>query len=314
MNQSPLKNNLSNFNNNNNNINDNNNQKYLNQNQNIDYANENKHDNLRNSNDYSNLNLQNSNNSSPFKNRNLNKYHEEKKDYNNNSNLNLSNNENGNGNGFGNSSGFGNLNPNPNPNSNSNTNSFYKNESNKKNTFGAYENIGDKNNNNQNEINENDSVYYNNNNRDSKKELRYLQETKSSRNLKRVFSGVDRNVQISRKSLQEIEEEQIKKKNAADKCLSLYENGKIKNEVNRLLAEKNQKIKEDMELKECTFFPKTNFNERFMGDKNVNNQVMKKLESNFFDRISSWQQKKEKKYNLNKILSYLIHILYLLFN
>lgn len=190
-------------------------------------------------------------------------------------------------------------------NYNNNSNS---NDSNKKNTFGqtrthdqewaAYKKnpMGQMQNQNQNEYYENENINGSNfNNNKDKKEIRYLQETKSSRNLKRVFSGlVDRNIQNPRKSLEEIEEDQKKKKNAAEKCLSLYENGKIKNEVNRLLAEKNQKIKEDMELKECTFFPKTNMNEK-IGDKNVNNQVMKKLESNFFDRISSWQQKKEKK-------------------
>ena len=218
------------------------------------------YDNERNPNEYSNLHNSNnqhySNNNSAIKNRN--DYSEEKKDY----------------------SNFG----------GGNSQSFYKND-NKKGTFGAYEKRKV-----QNEINE--EINYNNNNdnyKGSKKDLRYLQETQSSRNLKRVYSGVDRSTITPRKSLEEIEEEQKKKKNAAEKCFSLYENGKIKNEVNRLLAEKNQKIKEEMELKECTFFPKTNFNERFVGDKNVNNQMMKKLESNFYDRIISWQQKKEKK-------------------
>ena len=154
--------------------------------------------------------------------------------------------------------------------------------------LGAYEKS-----NMQNEINE--SVNYNDNydmERGDKKDLRYLQETKSSRMSKRVFSGI---MPTSKKSLEEIEENQKKKKSAAEKCFSLYENGKIKNEVNRLLAEKNSKIKQEMEMKDCTFFPKTNFNEGFNGDKNVNNQMMKKLESNFYDRITNWQQKKEKK-------------------
>jgi hypothetical protein len=291
MDQNPFKNNPQNFSNNIQKVNENienqsqneqflNSQRYQYQNHYQAQIRDNRNENERNSNDYSNF--QNSN-TSPFKNRN--KYQEEKKDGN------IFGLGNSNGNGYGISAG------------NSNSNSFYKNESNKKNTFGAgrnefgdtgaYENLKEKNKM-QNEINEFESIN-NINNRDSKKDLRYLQETQSSRNLKRIYSGVDRNIQTPRKSLQEIEEEHKKKKNAVDKCLSLYENGKIKNEVNRLLAEKNMKIKEEIELKECTFFPKTNFNDRFNGDKNVNNQVMKKLESNFFDRISSWQQKKEKK-------------------
>jgi len=196
---------------------------------------------------------------------------------------------------------------NNNSNSGGNYVSFYKNEnenqkekenenmSNRKNPYGAYEKIRIQN----NDINESINNNNNNNNIDKsgKKEIRYLQETKSSRNLKRIFSNYDKlkNNQIPQKSLFEINEEQKKKKNATEKCLSLYENGKIKNEVNRLLAEKNKKIKQEMELKECTFFPKTNLNDRFIADKNVNNQIMKKLESNFFDRITSWQQKREKK-------------------
>lgn len=180
-----------------------------------------------------------------------------------------------------------------------NSESFYRNDSQKRGTFGvnnnemsglgAYEKSKI-----QNEQ-PNESINYDN--KSSKKELRYLQETQSSRNLKRVFSGLmEKNIQTPKKSIEEIEEEQKKKRNAAEKCFSLYEGGKIKNEVNRLLAEKNQKIKEEMELKECTFMPKTNFNDRFNGgDKNVNNQMLKKLESNFYDRIISWQQKREKK-------------------
>ena len=257
---SSLKNNLPNFNNNNNEENENEHFSY-----NPKYQNEQNKglsiDEERNPNDYSNI-------SNAVKNNNRNEYPEENKDNNN----------------FGNSQ-----------------EEYYRNDSpQKRGTFGvnssdvlglgAYEK--------QNEIN-NESIYKNNNNnnnKESKKDLRYLQETQSSRNLKRVFSGlVEKSLTPVRKSLEEIDEDNLKKKNAAEKCFSLYENGKIKNEVNRLLAEKNQKIKQEMELKDCTFHPKTNFNDRFVGDKNVNNQMMKKLESNFYDRITSWQQKKEKK-------------------
>jgi hypothetical protein len=277
MDQSSLKSNLPNFNNNGtsniqNDDNENNHFSYNPKYQNMQQQGEpNRGSSLeydRNSNEHSNLeysaNQNYSNNSSAVKNKNY--YQEEKKDINN----------------YGDSK------------------SFNRNDSNKEGTFGksvigglgAYEKS-----NMQNEMND-DSMNYNDNydaEKGSKKDLRYLQETQSSRNLKRISGGNDRNMQIPKKSLEEIEEDQTKKKNAAEKCFSLFENGKIKNEVNRLLAEKNQKIKQEMELKECTFFPKTNFNERFTGDKNTNNQMSKKLESNFYDRITNWQQKKEKK-------------------
>lgn len=98
-----------------------------------------------------------------------------------------------------------------------------------------------------------------------------------------------------KKSQQEMEFDMKKKRAAVEKCFNLYENGKIKNEVSKLLAQKNEEIKKQNELRECTFFPKTNFSERNFGDKNINNQMLKKLESNFYERIINWQQKKEKK-------------------
>jgi hypothetical protein len=120
-------------------------------------------------------------------------------------------------------------------------------------------------------------------------------ETLSSKNLKRIYNSIERDDATPKKTKEELEVEMRKKKSAAEKCYSLYENGKIKNEINRLLAQKNDEIKRQTELKECTFFPKTNFKEKLIGDKNSNNQMLKKLDSNFYDRIVSWQQKKEKK-------------------
>jgi hypothetical protein len=250
-----------------------------------------------NSDNYTNLNLQCSNNNSPIKIRNNNNYN------NNNLNNNISNNNNKEE-----KKDFNNM-----VISGGNFESFYKNEKNDKNifglrknefsAFGAYEKIKI-----QNDVNESMNNNKNNNyiDKSNKKELRYLQETLSSRNLKKIFSNFGKILQVPNKSMQEVLEEQRRKKNATEKCLSLYENGKIKNEVNRLMAIKNQKLKEEMELKECTFFPKTNFNEKFFGDKNLNNQIMKKLESNFFDRIISWQQKREKKYKKFFLFFYIL--------
>ncbi len=118
----------------------------------------------------------------------------------------------------------------------------------------------------------------------------------SSKNLKRIYNNSqEKDIQSPKKSREDCEMEVKRKRAAAEKCYSLYENGKIKNEVSRLLAQKNEEIKRQNELRECTFFPKTNFNDRFIGDKNINNQMLKKLDSNFYERILNWQQKKEKK-------------------
>jgi len=117
----------------------------------------------------------------------------------------------------------------------------------------------------------------------------------SSRNLKKIYSSQEKDLKTPKKSQEEIEIETRKKKLAAEKSYSLYENGKIKNEINRLLVQKNEELKRQIELRECTFFPKTNFSDKFTGDNNINNQMLKKLDSNFYERILSWQQKVEKK-------------------
>jgi hypothetical protein len=50
-------------------------------------------------------------------------------------------------------------------------------------------------------------------------------------------------------------QEEIRKQEAQERCLLLYEKGKIKNEVNKLLYEKNYDRKAQDELSRCTFKP-----------------------------------------------------------
>jgi len=69
----------------------------------------------------------------------------------------------------------------------------------------------------------------------------------------------------------------------------LYEKGKIKNEVNRLMAHKTEEMRMKEELSKCTFYPQTNKNTTF-GDKNKNS-----VEGNFYERLASWQNKIKKK-------------------
>ncbi len=69
----------------------------------------------------------------------------------------------------------------------------------------------------------------------------------------------------------------------------LYEQGKIKKEVNRLLAEKTEEIRMQEEMSKCTFYPQTNKRSSF-SDKNKNF-----VEGNFYERMSSWQNKINKK-------------------
>ncbi len=51
-----------------------------------------------------------------------------------------------------------------------------------------------------------------------------------------------------------------KQKNAMKKCIFLYEKGKVRNEVNRLMFKKNYELKVKQELDNCTFKPKINRN------------------------------------------------------
>lgn len=50
-----------------------------------------------------------------------------------------------------------------------------------------------------------------------------------------------------------------KKKNSSiERCNLLYEKGRIKNEVNKLIIQKNFELKEKQMLSKCTFKPRTN--------------------------------------------------------
>lgn len=71
----------------------------------------------------------------------------------------------------------------------------------------------------------------------------------------------------------------------------LYEQGKMKNEVNRLLAIKNEEIKEQNELSQCTFYPATNREKKF----NIGDTKKNHLDGNFYERLANWQNKIEQK-------------------
>lgn len=81
----------------------------------------------------------------------------------------------------------------------------------------------------------------------------------------------------------------VNKCQARNRLELLYEKGKIKNEVNRLLAQKTEEIRVQEELSKCTFYPQTN--------KRITFGVKKKnyVEGNFYERLASWQNKINKK-------------------
>ncbi len=56
--------------------------------------------------------------------------------------------------------------------------------------------------------------------------------------------------------IQNKKELEVKKKKSMERCYILYEKGKIKNEVNRIMYHKNEEMKVQNELKDCTWKPK----------------------------------------------------------
>ena len=77
-----------------------------------------------------------------------------------------------------------------------------------------------------------------------------------------------------------------KKKHATERCYLLYEKGKIKNEVNRLMYQKNNELKEQKELSQCTFRPKTNTNYR-----RADNVVVRNDNIDTYNRNIYWKSR-----------------------
>jgi len=75
-----------------------------------------------------------------------------------------------------------------------------------------------------------------------------------------------------------------KKKSANERCYLLYNKGKIKNEVNRLMFKKNSELKEKQELSQCTFKPKLNVIKKV----DYQNQIGR-LEDDTYKRNVTWK-------------------------
>jgi hypothetical protein len=76
--------------------------------------------------------------------------------------------------------------------------------------------------------------------------------------------------------------------NSQERCLLLYEKGKIKNEYMRLAHNNPNKLKEEKELKECTFKPKI-----YSGLNRRNSAG--NLEGSFYDRTLNWKKMNQEK-------------------
>ena len=82
-------------------------------------------------------------------------------------------------------------------------------------------------------------------------------------------------------------------KASIERCHLLYEKGKIKNEVNKLVFVKNNEIKEKKELSECTFKPRTNSAKKLI----IKDEKIEEKDKKMFERASNWMKKTSDKYN-----------------
>jgi hypothetical protein len=92
------------------------------------------------------------------------------------------------------------------------------------------------------------------------------------------------------------QQEEQRKKKSMERCFILYERGKIKNEVNRIMYHKNEELKIQGELQNCTWKPQLN-------------KVSKKLEDNIklltkdtkiYNRAMTWKFKNNQKISRSK--------------
>ena len=79
-----------------------------------------------------------------------------------------------------------------------------------------------------------------------------------------------------------------------ERCCLLYEKGKIKNEVNKLIIQKNFELKDKQLLSKCTFKPRINSVKTLSARKDSN-----KFAYNVYERNDNWMRNRNEKYMFN---------------
>jgi hypothetical protein len=72
----------------------------------------------------------------------------------------------------------------------------------------------------------------------------------------------------------------------------MYENGKLKNQINKILFTKNEELKMKKEVSECTWKPKTN---EKIKSRNEKSKLYFEKSNKLIDRVVNWKKKKEQK-------------------
>jgi hypothetical protein len=90
--------------------------------------------------------------------------------------------------------------------------------------------------------------------------------------------------------------EEEKKKQSMERSFMLYEKGKIKNEIHRIMYHKNEELKIQNELKECTWKPTLT---KLNGKMEENLKLILK-DTKIYNRAIKWQSKTSQKINRSK--------------
>ncbi len=102
--------------------------------------------------------------------------------------------------------------------------------------------------------------------------------------------------QVTLEEKQAKRELEMKKKKSLERCYILYEKGKIKNEVNRIMYHKMEELKMQSELKECTWRPRLNKISKQLED---NLKVIIK-DTKIYNRTIQWKFKNNHKISRSK--------------
>jgi hypothetical protein len=94
----------------------------------------------------------------------------------------------------------------------------------------------------------------------------------------------------------EQQNEDQKKKQSIERCYLLYEKGKIKNEINRIMYHKNEELKIQKELKNCTWKPELN---KRCGKLEENLKIIMK-DTKIYNRGVRWKVQTNQKINRSK--------------
>jgi len=101
---------------------------------------------------------------------------------------------------------------------------------------------------------------------------------------------------LYKEEIEKTEKNKEKHKRSVERCVNMYEKGKIKNEINRLMFHKNEEVKEQNELSLCTWKPELNKR----NNKKEENLKVLYSQTKIYNRTQSWKLLKAQKISKSK--------------